>query len=50
MKNRIDTRKNMVGNVQIGGNNHVVIQSMTNIYHIYHFVCLLFHIFYALKV
>ena len=30
MRNRIDTRKIMVGNVQIGGNNHVVIQSMAN--------------------
>lgn len=30
MKNRIDTKKIMVGNVQIGGNNHVVIQSMAN--------------------
>lgn len=30
MKNRIDTRKIMVGNVQIGGNNHIVIQSMAN--------------------
>ena len=30
MRNRIDTRKIMVGNVQIGGNNHLVIQSMTN--------------------
>jgi len=28
--NRIDTKKIMVGNVQIGGNNHVAIQSMTN--------------------
>ena len=30
MKNRVETRKIMVGNVQIGGNNKVVIQSMTN--------------------
>ena len=30
MRNRIDTKKIMVGNVQIGGNNHVVIQSMAN--------------------
>ncbi len=30
MKNRIETRTIMVGNIQIGGNNHVVIQSMTN--------------------
>ena len=30
MGNRIDTRKIMVGNVQIGGQNKVVIQSMTN--------------------
>ena len=30
MKNRTETRKIMVGNVQIGGSNHVVIQSMTN--------------------
>ena len=30
MKNRIETRKIIVGNVQIGGNNKVVIQSMTN--------------------
>ena len=30
MKNRIDTKKIMVGNVQIGGNNHIVIQSMCN--------------------
>ena len=30
MKNRSDTKKIMVGNVQIGGNDHVVIQSMTN--------------------
>lgn len=30
MKNRKDTRKIMVGNVQIGGNNNVSIQSMTN--------------------
>jgi len=30
MKNRIETRKIMVGDVQIGGNNHVVIQSMAN--------------------
>ena len=30
MKNRKDTRKIMVGNVQIGGNNDVSIQSMTN--------------------
>ena len=30
MRNRIDTKKIMVGNVQIGGNNHVVIQSMCN--------------------
>ena len=30
MNNRIDTKKIMVGNLQIGGNNHVSIQSMTN--------------------
>ena len=30
MINRINTRKIMVGNVQIGGNNEVIIQSMTN--------------------
>lgn len=30
MNNRINTRKIMVGNVQIGGNDHVSIQSMTN--------------------
>lgn len=30
MKNRNDTRKIMVGNVQIGGNSNVSIQSMTN--------------------
>ena len=30
MKSRKETRKIMVGNVQIGGNNKVVIQSMTN--------------------
>ena len=30
MKNRKETRKIMVGNVQIGGNDKVVIQSMTN--------------------
>lgn len=30
MKNRKDTRKVMVGNVQIGGNDNVSIQSMTN--------------------
>ena len=30
MKNRKDTRKIMVGNVQIGGNNNVLIQSMAN--------------------
>ena len=30
MINRIHTRKIMVGNVQIGGNNEVIIQSMTN--------------------
>lgn len=30
MKNRTNTKKIMVGNVQIGGNNHVAIQSMTN--------------------
>lgn len=30
MKNRKDTRKIIVGNVQIGGNNNVSIQSMTN--------------------
>lgn len=30
MKNRKDTRKIMVGNVQIGGNSNVSIQSMTN--------------------
>ena len=30
MNKRTDTRKIMVGNVQIGGNNDVVIQSMTN--------------------
>jgi len=30
MKNRMSTRRIMVGNVQIGGNNNVVIQSMTN--------------------
>ena len=30
MTNRLNTRKIMVGNVQIGGNNHVVIQSMCN--------------------
>ena len=30
MINRINTRKIMVGNVQIGGNNKVIIQSMTN--------------------
>jgi len=29
MVKRQDTRKVMVGNVQIGGNNHIVIQSMT---------------------
>ena len=31
MNNRINTRKVFVGNVQIGGNNNVVIQSMCNI-------------------
>lgn len=30
MINRINTRKIMVGDVQIGGNNEVIIQSMTN--------------------
>ena len=30
MRNRVDTKKIMVGNVQVGGNNHVVIQSMCN--------------------
>lgn len=30
MINRVNTRKIMVGNVQIGGNNEVIIQSMTN--------------------
>lgn len=30
IKNRKDTRKIMVGNIQIGGNNDVIIQSMTN--------------------
>ena len=30
MRNRIDTKEIKVGNVLIGGNNHVVIQSMTN--------------------
>ena len=30
MRNRTDTKKIMVGNVQIGGNNHVIIQSMCN--------------------
>ena len=30
MINRINTRKIMIGNVQIGGNNEVIIQSMTN--------------------
>lgn len=30
MINRKNTRKIMVGNVEIGGNNHIVIQSMTN--------------------
>ncbi len=30
MRNRKNTKKIMVGNVQIGGNNEVVIQSMTN--------------------
>ena len=30
MNNRTQTRKIMVGNVQIGGNNDIIIQSMTN--------------------
>jgi len=30
MKKRISTKKIMVGDVQIGGNDHVIIQSMTN--------------------
>ena len=30
MKNRAETKKIMVGNVQLGGNNHVILQSMTN--------------------
>lgn len=30
MNNRKNTKKIMVGNIQIGGNNHVSIQSMTN--------------------
>ena len=30
IRNRKDTKKIMVGNIQIGGNNNVIIQSMTN--------------------
>lgn len=30
MRNRNETKRIMVGDIQIGNNNHVVIQSMTN--------------------